>query len=520
MDLRFSISPNILRNRNAEISALIANALPGSFCFADVQRGVLRVTVPQGVDPMLAADTVCRALGGIGITAYYMSDRASVPPIQISEKKQRSVPLSVFILSLVAVALVVSMLTVLFTGVLSTAFSGLGFGNESTLGTGEQEGENYAEKIALIDSIFEHYSLYDTNGELLLDEMLKAYAAATGDTYAKYYTEAEYAEMISDNNAKVVGIGISAVEDSQDHDILVINVMSGSPALAAGLQPGDHIITVGEDKAKVSDIGYEAAIKRLQGEEGTNDYFAFSRNGTEMEFSVVRATVQIESVTGRVSETDATVGVVRITQFDTKTPLQLKTVMNSLLSAGCIRFVFDVRSNPGGDLKSISAVLSYFLQENDTILSTVKKDGTTTYYQVREVSYTGDYEGCSVTEAEIGMFRGYPMVVLTNQDTASAAELFTAALKDYGLATVMGTTTYGKGVLQNIISLETWGYKGAVKLTVGYYSPPSGINYDGVGIAPDIEVTLDESLAKKHLYLLTESEDNQLRSAIQYLQTK
>ena len=388
--------------------------------------------------------------------------------------------------------------------------------SESTLGTGAQDGEDYAAKIALIDRIFEQYSLYDTDGELLLDEMLKAYAAATGDTYAAYYTEEEYEAMIADNNATVVGIGITAVEDSQHHDIFVIEVLPDSPALAAGLQAGDRIIAVGTGDARVevAEIGYQAAVSRLRGEEGTVAEFTVDRDGEELAFSVTRARVQTQSVTGRVSDTDPTVAHVRITQFDTATPTQFKAVVNEWKEKGCTRFVFDVRNNPGGDLKSINAVLSYFLNENDTILSTVRKDGTTTVYRVQAATYTGDYAGCSVAKEEIGMFRDLSMVVLTNGNTASAAELFTAALKDYDLATVVGTTTYGKGVLQNIYHLGSWGYKGAVKLTVGYYSPPSGVNYDGIGISPDTEVALSEEAAKTNLYLLPESEDAQLMAAI------
>ena len=118
------------------------------------------------------------------------------------------------------------------------------------------------------------------------------------------------------------------------------------------------------------------------------------------------------------------------------------------------------------------------------------------------------------------MYRGFPMVVLTNKGTASAAELFTAALKDYKLATVIGKTTRGKGVLQNIYHLKSWGYAGAVKLTVGYYSPPSGVNYDGVGILPDMEVALSEQASQVNLSLLPEADDSQLLAAINSLATK
>jgi carboxyl-terminal processing protease len=120
-----------------------------------------------------------------------------------------------------------------------------------------------------------------------------------------------------------------------------------------------------------------------------------------------------------------------------------------------------------------------------------------------------------VAKEEIGMYRGYPLAVLTNGYTASAGELFTAALSEYELATIVGTNTYGKGVIQTIFDLSQMGYSGGLKLTIGYYAPPSGTHYDKVGIAPDIEVALDASLAGKNLYLVEEQEDNQLLAAIE-----
>ena len=521
MKLRFSVSPGDLAARGAEITALIEEELTGSAVFTDEQEGILYVVLPEGMDYVAVTQGVCRMLARLGVAAEPRRHPPLFPPIKMEEKpRRRTVSLPVFITSLIAVALVVGLLAVFLSGAVAPSLTGIGLEvKESTLGTGKQDGEDYAEKIALIDRIFEQYSLYDTDGELLLDEMLRAYAAATGDAYAKYYTEEEYNAMIADNNAKMVGIGITATEDAEHHDIRVISVLPDSPAQKAGLLPGDRIVAIGngDERVSVSDIGYEVAIDRLRGEEGTTAVVAVVRDGVEYTFSMIRAVVTTLSVTGRVSEASDLVGYVSITQFDMSTPVQLKNVMSDLIGRGCEKFVFDVRNNPGGDLKSVIAVLSYFLNKDDVILSTAKKDGSTTYYKVKEDSYTGDYAGCSIKTEEIGMYRDYEVTVLTNGRTASAAELFTATLKEYGLAEVIGETTYGKGVLQHIYHLESWGYTGAVKLTVGYYSPPSGINYDGVGIAPDKEVALAPEAAAIHPTLLPEAQDAQLLAAIEHL---
>jgi len=156
----------------------------------------------------------------------------------------------------------------------------------------------------------------------------------------------------------------------------------------------------------------------------------------------------------------------------------------------------------------------------------VTKDGTKTVTKAVAVSYDGEYASCSVKKEEIGMYRDYPVVVLINGHTASAGELFTATLADYGVATLVGVNTYGKGVIQSIFDLSTLGkyygvdVSGGFKLTVGYYAPASGVNYDGKGIAPHVQVELDPALGHQNLYLLDESEDNQLSMAIQTVLSK
>lgn len=521
MRLVFSLLPPDIQNRKNDIAACVAGAFPGAMIAFDDLRGHLIVTLPHGADPSVMSVSVCRALAEIGVTAKpAIGDGFGAPPAYSEPiKKGRTVSLSAYIVSMIAVALVVSMLTFVFAGGFSTVFQSLGMGAyEETLGTGDQEGENYAGKIAQIDRIFEEYSLYDTDGKLLLDAMLKAYAESSGDRYAAYYTEEEYRAMMSDQSGNLVGIGISAIKDAETGAILIVDVLPDSPAESAGLQVGDLIIAIGsgENQALVSELGYEVAIDRMLGEVGTKAEFTVSRDGEEIFYAVERAVVKRVLAKATVSATDPTVGIVRIAQFDVETPTQFKAAMEELKQAGCTKIVFDVRNNPGGDLKSISAVLSYFLEKNQTILSTVTKDGQTTIYTAVANTYTDNYAPCSVSEEEIGMYRSFigSMAVLTNENTASAAELFTAALKDYDLATIVGTKTFGKGVIQSVIPLDRWGYDGAVKLTFGYYNPPISENYDGKGIEPDVSVSLSEEASKKSLYILPESEDAQLLAAI------
>lgn len=509
MKLRFTFSAGELAGKEDDVKSLIFDICPDATVNIDHTHSVLELTLHGAADKMETARLVTRhARQRLGIGLVFADDTATYAPPPIKMPKQpRTVRLSVFIATLVSVILITSILTLS----LVTACS---FFRVNTLGSDGSESEDYVGKISLVDQIFAEYSIYDTNGQLLLDQMLKAYVAATGDRYAAYYTAEEFAAVLADNRAEAVGIGIMVIEQSDC--LLVIFVQPDSPAEAAGVLAGDRITAIGTGDAEVTVLanGYDAALSALTGKAGTVAEFTVQRGFDTLPFAVTRAAIVTHSVTGWVSATDAKVGVVRIMQFDTATPVQFKQTMGRLIEAGCERFVFDVRNNPGGDLNSIVAVLSYFLNKGDLVVTTKQTDGTETAFYAQAVVYSDSYAPCSVSESEIGMYRGYPMAVLTNKGTASAAELFTAVLGDYQLAEIVGETTYGKGVYQSIISLEPWGYTGGLRLTVGHYDPPIRENYDGEGIDPTVPAALPEALAGKHIYLLTEAEDTQLQAAI------
>lgn len=516
MELLFSLSPAVEAARRDEILRAIASTVPEATVEMSADGKALRVLLPPTTDRFAAADAISFRTLSFGIEAREMARAAYAQAAPITsvpyypQQKPRTVRLWVFVVSLIAVALAFSVLA--FS--LGAAFVGA-FGTGNTLG--KDGTEDYAAKIGLIDAIFSEYALYDTNGDLLLDSMLRAYVEATGDKYAAYYTEEEFLAITAENNGELVGIGVTVVESVDPPGIAIIGVMSSSPAEAAGVLPGDIIVSVGtgENAVSVAEQGFEVATAALRGEKNTVAEFTVLRGTEYLAFSITRALVENTSVAGRVSTTDPSVGIIGITQFITNTPVQFEAEMDKLLAAGCTSFVFDVRNNPGGDLNSIVGVLSYFLNEGDLIVSIVSRDGTTESIYAKEIFYDGTYADCSVAKEDIGKYRNYGKAVLVNGNTASAAELFTAVLSDYSLAKVVGTTTYGKGVLQNIFDLANFGYGGAIKLTTGYYNPPSGVNYDGRGIAPHGgETPLDEAVKNKNLYLLTEAEDNQLRAAI------
>lgn len=414
---------------------------------------------------------------------------------------------------------------VLLTAMSSCALADSHFRDENNtpVNNGGNSG-NVSGKLQTIIELFKTYSYYEIDEEVLCRAMLSGMGVAINDRYAEYYNAEEYELMTAENQGETQGIGVTVIENTDYNCIEIISVLPNSPALAAGVEPGDLIVYIGsgDNKEDVSKLGYYAALAKLQGVKGTLCEFTVRRGegyAEEVDFSIMRDTFISESVIYRVCATDPKVGIVKITQFDLTTPSQFCAAMDSLIASGVEYFIFDVRYNGGGDLASITAVLSYMLNEDDVLIKTRDRAGNEVVTKVAEVKYSASspYSACNVAKADIAKYRGKVegrSAVLANGSTASAAELFTCALMDYGISEIVGTKTYGKGSMQSIFSLEYYGYDGAVKMTTKHYFPPISDGYDGIGIIPNLEIELDEALQNKNIYKITDAEDNQLQAAI------
>jgi carboxyl-terminal processing protease len=211
------------------------------------------------------------------------------------------------------------------------------------------------------------------------------------------------------------------------------------------------------------------------------------------EYRIKRAKITEKNVLPRVSTLDKTVGIIKVTSFNTTTAEQFKKAVEELIGKGCDKFVFDMRGNPGGELNAVVNTLDYLLPEGPVI---------------RIFDANGKQVDEKKSNAEC---INYPMSVIVNGGTASAAELFTSALMDYNKATVVGEITYGKGSMQTTLPLTDGE---ALKITYRLYKPPYSEGYDGVGITPDVVVSLSEEAAKKNIFKLTDEEDDQLLAAI------
>lgn len=386
-----------------------------------------------------------------------------------------------------------------------------------------------SENLKILDSLLETYSYYaeTMDKEAMMEAAFKAYVEASGDRYAQYYTEEEYKAIDQSNQAVLYGIGVDVVpknfridgEEQVRAGFYIYDIYEGSSAKEQGVQIGDVVCGVEVDGVMktVSELGYSAAANAIRGEENTTVKVKIFRDAERRYFDVVlvRRYFEAKSVSGRILESNPSVGVVRISSFDLKTPSQLKQVMADLMAKNVAYFVFDLRNNPGGDLQSIRAVMSYFLQKGDLILDVIDNGGAIVRsYKVDVITDQGD---CNVAEQELGMYRNLKMAVLCNENTASAAEVFTATMQDYGLAKIVGMKTFGKGIMQSTKKISFGDAVGYVKFTTYAYQTKRGESYHDVGITPDCVVDLSEEAKKQSILLLEQDQDEQLKTAAQLL---
>jgi carboxyl-terminal processing protease len=347
-------------------------------------------------------------------------------------------------------------------------------------------------KLLQIESLVKnnYYDSESLDEAALADAMAKGYISAVGDKYSYYFSAEENEQLKLSNDGGSVGIGVTIVRHPDTGAVYVVNCSPDSPAGRAGITGGDQITRI--NGRAVTDIGYDKAVEQIRGEEGESINLTVARGDESFECALVRAQYTVCSVFARMI---GELGFVSITTFNSATVDQFTSAVNDLVSRGAKGLIFDLRGNRGGTVDSVEKMLDLLLPQG-TVVSAEYAGGR------EKALYTSD-------ENEIDL----PMAVLIDSDTASAAELFAAAVRDFDKGLLIGTKSYGKGVMQHTYDLSDGS---ALRITVAKFNPPSGINFNGVGLSPDIEVTLTDE-QRERLYILSDDENPYIAAAVNAL---
>ena len=347
-------------------------------------------------------------------------------------------------------------------------------------------------KVDQINSYIDTYFYFDYDEDNEEEAIYDAMMSNLNDPYSVYYTKEEYEDITEETSGEYVGVGAVVTQD-ENKTLRIVRTIPGSPAEEAGLMPDDVLVQV--DDMKITDQDISIVVDKIRGVEGTTAHIKIYRAsaGRYITFDMVRRVV--ENMTVSYEMLDGNIGYIQVTQFYENTFSEFKTAYDELVKDGATSLVVDLRDNPGGMVTAVVDMCDY-LMKGGVIVTTKDKNG----------KVTSEYKATSKHFTEL------PMVVLINGNSASASEIFSGAMKDTEMATLIGTTTYGKGIVQAVIPL---GDGSAIKLTVSKYFTPDGNDIHEVGIEPDVTVELPDG--RMTSIGLSRDEDIQLQAAIKIL---
>ena len=402
----------------------------------------------------------------------------------MKEKKSYQVYRTIMIITLTA------FITFLITTIVGYHYITNGNGKLMLLGTDVAD-EDIETLLQTYRELIDKYYLGEVNEENLKEGAVRGYIEGLGDPYTEYISKEEMEEYMQDTLGNYVGIGIYMTTNAKNGHIVVLATMKGSPAENAGLKPGDEIIGVdGEDCTTKNSTEVSNKIK---GEEGTTVKLEILRDNQTLTFEVKRENIKVNPVEGKVVNDN--IGYIKFTSFDETTAEDFKTTYEQLASQNIQSLIIDLRNNGGGLVDQAVDIADYFLEKGQVVIYEVDKNGN-------------EEAEMSENDPIINM----PVVILTNENTASASEILAGSLKDYGKATIVGTTTYGKGVIQQILSFKDGS---GLKITTEEYQTPNHNKINKIGIEPDEVVELPDTVENE--LDVPEDQDTQLQKAIEIL---
>lgn len=330
----------------------------------------------------------------------------------------------------------------------------------------------------------------EVDEETLADGVALGLIYSLDDPYSAYFDAEEYNQKLDDNEGLNAGIGVTVVSHPDNGYIYVVNLSTGSPADLAGIKPGDLITEV--DGKDVTELGFSTAVANIRGKIDTDCVLTVKRGDETLSLTATRGKYVTTSVFSHMIDT---LCYIQITEFNAATVPQFEAAIDDAIDKKATGLVFDLRGNGGGTLDSVDKILDTLLPEGEVVSATYKNGK-------KKVLFSSD-------KNEIDL----PMMVLCDKNTASAAELFAASIRDFEKGKLIGTKTYGKGIMQETFALSDGS---AVRLTVAYFNPPSGINFHKIGLSPDFEVELTEE-EQKYYYLLDDQADPVIKKAVEIL---
>lgn len=340
-------------------------------------------------------------------------------------------------------------------------------------------GSEVEAKLNAIDSVLDSFYFEEVDDEKAKDSIYKAYLSSYGDKYTVYYTADEYKKLTETTNGTFSGIG-AVCQISSEGGILLVDVYESGAGYKAGLRSGDRIIQV--DGTDVTDMDLSSAVALVKGEKGTQVGLKIVRDGATSDYTVVRDEIEVQTVNYAITEDN--IGYISVSQFENVTAKQFKAAIEDLKSEGAKGIIIDIRNNPGGLLTTVISMLKDILP-NGLIVYTEDKDGNRKEYSDND-------------NEELDM----PLAVLVNGNSASASEIFAGAIQDYGKGVIVGTQTFGKGIVQTI---KPFTDGSAIKFTIAKYFTPKGQDIHGKGVTPDVVVEYDKDA----------DEDTQISAALE-----
>ena len=380
------------------------------------------------------------------------------------------------LLTVIVTALITSMITIIISN---------NTGNKDLI-------EKIETKLGIVQANIDADYLGEIDENKILESTVKGYVAGLEDEYSEYFTKEELEEYKSNNiEGAYVGIGVYIIQDVENNAIRVIAPIAESPAEEAGIRPGDYIVKIDGEEVTGEDI--EEASNKMKGEEGSKVKLQILRGEETIDLEVERKNVKVNHVESEIYEDK--IGYLKIASFDENCSVEFEEKLEELQSKNIESLIIDLRNNGGGIVDEALAIADLFTDKDTTLLITKDKEGNE---EVRK----------SKTDKKVDL----PVIVLTNENTASASELLVGVLKDYNIATSVGTVTFGKGVIQELLTLPD---ESGLKITTNEYYTPNGNKINKIGIEPDEKVELPDEY--KNVLNVPKDKDTQLNKAIELL---